>query len=91
MAEGAATVSGRVIAGQAGVSLPTNLRVHLVPAEPEASDYILRYAEKRAEPDGDFSLTNIAPGKYWILARKIPDDESREAATNPAARDATER
>lgn len=91
VAEGAATVSGRVIAAQEGVSLPANLRVHLVPAEPAAADNILRYAEKHVDADGAFSLTNIAPGKYWIAARKIPDNELREPTASPLAWNAVER
>jgi len=64
---------------------------HLAPAEPEARDKALRFAETRVESDGQFSFGNLAPGKYWLLARPIPDYEPNEKPTRPAAWDAAER
>ena len=41
--------------------------------------------------DGAFTITNLAPGKYWLLARAVPDDESDEKPAKPVAWDANER
>ena len=43
-------------------------------------DDALRYAEVFARGDGSFSLSNIAPGKYWLVARAAPDDEPKPSA-----------
>lgn len=82
IAEGAAELRGRV----EGKNLPARLRVHLVPAE----DDVLRYAEV-VTPNGAFMFMNLAPGKYWLLARAVPDDESDEKPAKPMAWDANER
>ncbi len=63
---GAARLTGRVKAPE---KVTTPFRVHLVPVEKEAADDVLRYAETEAAPDGAFALRQLAPGKYWILAR----------------------
>ena len=88
LAEGAASLSGRVTAKETG-NLPGNLRVHLVPAEASAADDVLRYREDLAEKDGSFEFKHLAPGKYRLLARSIPDTEKDKS--RPAAFDATER
>lgn len=86
IAEGAAAVSGHV----EGKNLPTRLRIHLVPAEADAASAVLRYAEVVTR-DGSFSLTHLAPGKYWLIARAVPDDESNEQPARSAAWDAEAR
>jgi hypothetical protein len=86
IAEGAAGVSGRV----EGKKLPARLRVQLAPAEAEAASDAFRYAEVVTR-DGNFSLNHLAPGKYWLLARAVPDDESDEQPANPVAWDADAR
>jgi hypothetical protein len=48
------------------------LRIFLVPAEREAADNLLSYAETRPDRDGGFSLRNIAPGDYRRLV--LPED-----------------
>ena len=88
IAPGAASLAGRVMAKE-GRSLPSRLRVYLVPAEPTAADDVLRYREALAESDGSFAFKRIAPGKYRLLARSIPDTEKDKP--RPAAFDATER
>ncbi len=86
IAEGAAGVSGRI----EGKKLPPRLRVHLAPAEAEAASDALRYAEVVTR-DGNFSLNHLAPGKYWLLARAVPDDESDEQPAKPVSWDADAR
>ncbi len=64
--EGAARVEGHV-SGTKGQPAP--LRVYLAPAEREALDNVLRFYESEVKSDGAFILDNLAPGKYWIVAR----------------------
>ncbi|MBI1765312.1 MAG: hypothetical protein HYR56_28185, partial [Acidobacteria bacterium] len=71
-------------------ALPPRLRVHLIPADPTWADEVLRYAEAPVNA-GRFAFDNLAPGKYWLLARPLADDESSERATRPVAWDANER
>ena len=70
--EGAAGLRGRVSVAE-DQSLPSGLRVYLAPAERESRDNVLRFFEARADGEGRFVIDNIAPGRYWIIAR--PDDE----------------
>ncbi len=88
LAEGAASLAGRIIAKENGNS-PNNLRVHLIPAEATAADDVLRYREDFTEKDGSFEFKHLAPGKYRMLARSITDTEKKQS--RPAAFDATER
>ena len=80
LAEGAAGLSGRL----EGQKLAPRMRVHLVPAEKDTADEILRYAEAVTR-DGAFVFAHLAPGKYWIVARAVPDDESDEKPAKPVA------
>ena len=88
LAEGAASLSGRVAAKEGG-NLPSRLRVHLIPAEATATDEVLRYRETVIEKNGSFEFKHLAPGKYRLLARSIPDTEKDKP--RPAAFDPTER
>jgi Carboxypeptidase regulatory-like domain len=91
IADGAAGLSGKVISPTEGSSLPARLRIHLIPAEERAADDVLRYAEADARSDGSFLLSNLAPGKYRLIARVAPDDETSDRPVAPIAWDATER
>ncbi len=91
IADGAAVVSGKVIPAAEGARLPARLRIYLVPAEARAADEVLRYAEAVARGDGSFLLTNIPPGKYWLIARAAPDDEMSNRPVAPIAWDPNER
>lgn len=75
MSEGAAGLQGKVVTGKDNQPPETRLRVHLVPAEPEASNDVLRYFESELSTDGGFSFSNVAPGKYWVVAREISDQD----------------
>lgn len=90
VAYGAARVQGKVTAAE-GASLPRRLRVHILPAEVEAKDDLLRFAETRAESDGAFSFGHLAPGKYLLIARPIPDSETSDRPAPPLAWDLAER
>lgn len=63
---GAARLMGRI---KASPEIKTPFRVHLIPVEKEAADDVLRYAETEATADSTFTLPQLAPGKYWIVAR----------------------
>src|SRR5262249_2580597 len=54
--EGAASLRGKIVAEKAGARLPERLRAHLIPAEPNAADDALRYAEATVSGDGAFAL-----------------------------------
>lgn len=84
IAEGAASLRGRVTVDEEQ-KLPPGLRVYLVPAEPESAENVVRFFEARADGDGTFALGNIAPGRYWIIAR--PDDESDPTKVKSIRRD----
>jgi hypothetical protein len=82
--EGAAALRGRVSVAE-GQALPSGLRVYLAPAERESGDDVLRFFEARADADGSFVMGNIAPGRYWIIAR--PDAGSDPAKVKSIRRD----
>lgn len=87
LAEGAAGVKGKVIAAE-GATLPSQLRVYLVPAEKEAADEVLRYAETGAGGDGAFTFSHLAPGRYWMLAHAMPPNKSANNSKPVALNDA---
>jgi len=91
VADGAASLSGKVVAAKEGAPLPSRVRLHLVPAEATEAGNVLRYAEAIVRGDGAFALNNIAPGKYWLMARAVPDDEPSDRPPAAVAWDATER
>jgi hypothetical protein len=91
LGEGAASIRGRVVSGKEGASLPDRLRVHLVPAEADSAGDALRYFEAEVQSDGSFKLTNLAPGRYWLLARQLSDEDAKQRIVRPLAWNATSR
>jgi hypothetical protein len=73
--EGAALVRGHISANDSK-SVPARARVYLVPAEREAANNVYRFYEAAAERDGSFTLDNVAPGRYFIVARGTEENES---------------
>jgi hypothetical protein len=67
LAEGAASVRGALKSESNGALPP--LLVHLVPAEKENAEDVLRFFVSPVHADGTFSLTNVPPGNYWVLPR----------------------
>jgi hypothetical protein len=90
IASGAALLSGKIMLAE-NTPPPVRLHVHLIPAEPQANDNVLRFAETNADADGAFTFTHIAPGKYFVFARTIPDSESADKSLRPAAWEVAER
>jgi hypothetical protein len=66
--EGGASLRGRLTLAE-GETMPQNLRVYLVPTEREHADNPLRFFEDAVAGDATFTIGNIAPGKYWLLAQ----------------------
>ena len=91
IAEGAASLRGVVVSEKANAESPEKLRVHLIPAELNATDEVLRYAEALVRSDGAFAFSNIAPGKYSLLVRAAPDDELSDRPPAAVAWDVNER
>jgi Carboxypeptidase regulatory-like domain len=86
---GAASLRGRVAAGEGG-ALPEGLRVFIVPSERERAADALRYGETAVRPDGTFAFRNLAPGGYLLLARPAPEADPRQPRL-PFALDAAAR
>jgi hypothetical protein len=94
IAQDAAGLRGRIASateGAEGTSLPPNLKVYLVPIERERAEDTLRYSEAQLASDGTFTLQNLAPGRYWLIARPAPENESPERTSRPLAWDADKR
>ncbi|HEX8888850.1 MAG TPA: carboxypeptidase-like regulatory domain-containing protein [Pyrinomonadaceae bacterium] len=94
IAQDGAVVRGRVTAakeGEGGLALPANLKVYLVPMERERAEDLLRYAEVKPNDDGTFGFTNVAPGRYWLIALPFVEDDSPERIARPLAWDADAR
>jgi len=86
--EGAGGLSGRVATAEG--PLPPKLQVHLVPAERDGAENVLRFFEAQVDGDGTFSIGNIAPGHYWIVAR-IGNERGSSTPAGPLAFDAASR
>jgi hypothetical protein len=91
IAEGAASLKGKVVPPDENAKLPRRIRVHLIPAEMTAANEALRYYEIIANNDGSFDLKNLAPGRYLLRLRAAEESESAAAPDRPAAWDAIER
>jgi hypothetical protein len=91
IAQGAASLSGRVVPANEGAQLPKRLRAHLIPAETAAADDLLRYAESPIRGDGSFEFKHIAPGKYLLHTRQAMEKEANDDQARPLALDAVER
>ena len=89
IAEGAAAINGRIEGEK--FKRGTRYRVHLVPVDTAQADQQLLYYEILAKDDGSFTLSNLAPGKYWTIARSLGDDQSLDRQGKTVASDAAER
>ena len=75
LAGGAASIRGTV-ATTASEKVSTKLYVHLVPAEKENVEDVLRFFAGEVNSDGTFALNNLAPGRYWVVARVAAENEA---------------
>jgi hypothetical protein len=85
VAEGAAAIKGKVNAS-AGLKLPSQVVVHLIPVERQKADDVLRYAETKTSGDYEFNLTSLEPGKYWIIALPSLKNDDKPKAWNVTER-----
>ena len=51
----------------------------------------LRFIEAEVQSDNSFKLLNVAPGRYWLLARQLPEEESKKRLVRPQAWNAAAR
>jgi len=91
VADGAASLNGRVVPTKEGMKLPPWLHVHLIPVEAGSADDVIRYAETKVGTDGSFEFKHIAPGKYLLHARQVAEKEANDDQARPIAWDAVER
>ncbi|HWW76071.1 MAG TPA: hypothetical protein VNZ44_11765, partial [Pyrinomonadaceae bacterium] len=85
LSEGAASFAGRVAPAEgASAQTPAPTRVYLVPQERERAEDPLRYYETTVS-DSAFVFRNVAPGRYFVLARAVA--EAGDAPQRPAAWD----
>jgi hypothetical protein len=91
IAEGAASLNGRVVPSSQDAQLPKRLRAYLIPADTAASDDLLRYAESPVLGDGSFEFKHLAPGRYLLHARQVTEKEAKDNQDHPLAWDAVER
>jgi 5-hydroxyisourate hydrolase-like protein (transthyretin family) len=82
LAQGAGSIAGQVSSGNAD----GRLRVYVVPAEKEHENNALRYADTPLQADGAFSITNIAPGRYWLLVREVDPSMTRATLRREAVK-----
>jgi hypothetical protein len=76
LTEGAASLRGAVKPAS-GEAVPSKLYVHLIPAEKENLEDVLRFFADEVQADGTFTLNNLPPGRYWIIARVAGVNESQ--------------
>lgn len=79
LAEGAASVQG-VIELKDGGRIPRALYITLVPAEAENRENILRFFAVPVSDDGRFIVSNVPPGRYFVLPRSMQEYESDPAS-----------
>ncbi len=75
LTEGAASLRGtiKLVSGEV---IPPKLYVHLVPAEKENVDDVLRFFSDEVKPDGTFALNNLPPGRYLTVAKVAAANET---------------
>ena len=94
IAQDGATAAGRLDTTREGAEaapIPANLKIYLVPSEKARADDVLRYAEAKPASDGTFAFKNLAPGRYWIIARTVTEDDAPDRIPRPLWWDADAR
>jgi hypothetical protein len=77
--EGAAAFQGRLLAQEPKAKLD-NLLVYLLPDDKALANNALRFYHSFLQEKGEFSFSNLAPGKYWVVAKRLNDDEMNDPA-----------
>ena len=86
LTEGAAQIRGKWSGKATGKQ-----RVHLVPADAALANDVLRYYEAAVSSDGTFALTQLAPGKYWLVVKAAQALVDGERLVRPLSWDAIAR
>jgi hypothetical protein len=73
-AGGAASIAGRV--DRADQKPYSGLFIYLTPAEVDKRDDVLRYFVARAAEDGSFVMSNVPPGRYWVVAKPAAETDT---------------
>ena len=79
--DGAASITGQLTKAS-GDKLASVQKVYVFPGETDAADNQLRYAEVTTKSDGSFAVKNLAPGKYFVMAKSLGKDATRSEAQN---------
>lgn len=79
IAEGSAGLKG-------STSAKGKLQIHLIPAEKENADDVLRYSQTNITGEGTFQFKNIAPGRYLLLTKPIKAGTANLLAWDSAQR-----
>lgn len=79
LAEGAASFRGSVQLTQ-GDTIPGKIYVHLIPAEKEKAEDVLRFFSVAVDAERKFVLSNVSPGRYLAFASVVADNESTAMA-----------
>jgi len=74
-AAGAASIEGR-IEPRADQKTWSRLFVYLTPVEAEKREDVLRYFVSLAGDDGSFRVSNVPPGRYWIVAKAAAENDT---------------
>ena len=88
VSDGAAGIRGRTVMSDQTSKLPMGVRLYLVPAEPDEAADAIRFLQTDAQENGEFGFTNVAPGRYWLLARS---SNERSQPSEPEASEAMTR
>ncbi len=89
IAEGAAAIVGK-LAGEK--TRRGRWRVHLIPVEAARAANTLFWYEVIAGASGAFSISHVAPGKYWMISKLLVEDQPADVPVRPVAWDSeTER
>lgn len=75
LAEGAASFRGSVRPDE-GETLPARINVHLIPADKDKAEDVLRFFSVVVDGDRKFSVSNVPPGRYFAFATVAGDNES---------------
>jgi hypothetical protein len=78
IAEGGASLRGRVTVAE-GQSVPPSLHIYLAPADRESVENVLAFFEAEVASDGSFSISDIAPGHYYVFAATIENANPNNA------------
>jgi hypothetical protein len=80
LSEGAAGFRGRLIIEEKTANKTNfdNIFIYLIPTDKALANNAHRFYLSSLQEKGEFIFSNLAPGKYWLLSRKLTDVEVNE-------------